>query len=228
VRVRRLEVVHSGRRRGGGPKAFACEPGTALRHTQTLRPRPAAPSLHRHQYEEEQLYVLDGTVTIREWQGGVHRTFSLHAGELITWLPGSGPAHQTSNTGERPARYVVMSDRHAHEVAHYPESGKVLLRGAGVGVMTPRGQPQGSLDAHFAAALALPIQGNLNGRTAALFQFDRITKKPGQAPHKADHSSTPKSQEAMTQDLAFISAWLQSGVAQVVDPYEVLGTPKLP
>ncbi|MBM4342117.1 MAG: cupin domain-containing protein [Deltaproteobacteria bacterium] len=130
----------------------------SLRHLgwtlEELPPGYAICPLHRHQYEEEHLYVLDGTLTIREWHGGVHRTFSLHAGELVTWLPGTGPAHQTSNTGDRPARYVVASGRHAQEIAHYPESGKVLLRGAGVGVMTARGQSELPLDAHYAAALA--------------------------------------------------------------------------
>ncbi|MBI5610861.1 MAG: cupin domain-containing protein [Deltaproteobacteria bacterium] len=125
-----------------------------------LPPGRAICPLHYHMLEEEFLYVVDGELTIRELAEGVHREFSLRQDELIAWLPGTRIAHQTLNRSGRPARYLAMSDRQAQEIAVYPDSGKVLLRGVGVGVWTPAGQTPEPLAAHFAAArakTALPV-----------------------------------------------------------------------
>ncbi len=74
----------------------------------------------------------------------------------------------------------------------------------------------------------LPVSGNMaSGQTAVLFQFDRTTQKAGQQPEPAGHSSTPKSLEALTQDLHFIKTWLATGKSEAIDPYQQLGTPPL-
>lgn len=102
---------------------------------------------------------------------------------------------------------------------------RALARALGIAHAPPVLQEVGLLT----ALGATPVKGNVDGKaTAALFQFDRITKDQGKPPQKADHSSTPKSLEAMTQDLAFIGAWLKDGIAEVIDPYQQLGTAKLP
>ena len=75
----------------------------------------------------------------------------------------------------------------------------------------------------------LPITGNLpTGQTAVLFQFDRISNKKGGPVEAAQHGNTPKSLEALTQDLHFIKTWLATGKAEAIDPYVTLGTPPLP
>lgn len=127
---------------------------------EVLPPGNAICPLHYHMMEEEHLYVIEGTLTVRELVGDVHREFEVHAGELVAWMPGTRIAHQTMNRGDRPARYLAMSDSCKQEIAFYPDSGKVLLRGAGIGVLTPRGEDPVPLEEHFAAArarAALPV-----------------------------------------------------------------------
>ena len=152
--------------------------GVAL---EELPPDRAICPLHYHLLEEEFLYVLQGELTIRELHGDCLREFALRAGELIAWLPGTRIAHQTLNRGEAPARYLALSDRKAQEVAFYPESGKVLLRGAGVGVLTAVGQAELPLDAHFAAARALaklPVQHLADAdRPSHVVSAERVAEK---------------------------------------------------
>lgn len=121
-----------------------------------LLPGQAICPLHYHLVEEEHLYVLDGTLTVREVlpDGGGQREMEVHAGELIAWPGGTRVAHQTSNRSDRLARFMAISDRCPQEVAFYPESGKVMLRGAGVGVFTSRGHEVPPLEEHYAAARA--------------------------------------------------------------------------
>ena len=146
-----------------------------------LPPGRAICPLHYHLLEEEFLFVLEGELTIRELHGAVHREFALRPGELIAWLPGTRIAHQTLNRGEKPARYLALSDRKAQEIAFYPESGKVLLRGAGVGVLTAAGQAELPLDEHFAAArvlTALPLVQLADAeRPAHVVGVDRVAEK---------------------------------------------------
>ncbi len=71
-----------------------------------------------------------------------------------------------------------------------------------------------------------PLAGNgVDGATHAFFQYDRVSAGIGVAP--AMHISTPTSDEAEFQMKAFVEGWLDDGVPEVVDPYEVLGTPAL-
>ena len=75
-----------------------------------------------------------------------------------------------------------------------------------------------------------PVAGNLAaspGRTAGVFQFDRITRSPGGEVEKASHDYTPGSEEAKHQLVHFVATWLDTGTPEIVDPYEILGTPPL-
>lgn len=125
-------------------------------HLETMAPGGVGCPLHFHALEEEHLYVLEGTLSVRERAPGeAHdREFSVHAGELVAWPAGTGIAHQISNRGSAPVRYLAMSDNAPTEIATYPESGKVLLRGLGVGLFTPRGMPLPEPEAAFAATRA--------------------------------------------------------------------------
>jgi hypothetical protein len=81
-----------------------------------------------------------------------------------------------------------------------------------------------------------PFKENIApGVTAAVLQFDRVTRGNGQPPEKAQHGNEPACKEALLQDLHFMHTWLDSeannpggGVAEILNPYEVMGTPKLP
>lgn len=74
------------------------------------------------------------------------------------------------------------------------------------------------------------VQGNLGdgSLTAALFQFDRVTAAPGEAPAPAGHDSTPVSLEGVLQVTHFFETWLDGGVPEIIDPYDALDTPPLP
>lgn len=73
-----------------------------------------------------------------------------------------------------------------------------------------------------------PVLGNRDAGkvTAGLFQYDRISKSDASVA-KAEHGNVAKSPEGIAQTTAFLKAWLETGVATIVDPYATLGTPKL-
>ncbi len=76
-----------------------------------------------------------------------------------------------------------------------------------------------------ASSLA-PLAGNLGGRTAGYFQFDRVTR--GDAVQPAGHGNTPLSPEGQLQALRFFETWAGGGVPEILDPFDVLGTAPLP
>lgn len=61
--------------------------------------------------------------------------------------------------------------------------------------------------------------------TAAVFQYDRVTTADGVV--EVRHRTLGGSPEDAAQVQAFFGAWLATGLAEVVDPYAVLGTPPL-
>ncbi len=111
-----------------------------------LAPRHAICPLHYHLHEEEMLYLLEGELTVRELEPHAdsdtpYREFTLRTGELIVWAPRTGIAHQTRNDSDAIARYLVLSTTSSREVCIYPDSGKMSVRGVGVGVYTPLDVP---------------------------------------------------------------------------------------
>ena len=76
----------------------------------------------------------------------------------------------------------------------------------------------------------LPMSGNLEegSLTAGLFQFDRVTLRPGGRPEAAQHNNTVSSMEMGNQAFRFLESWIEDDVPEVIDPYELLGTRPLP
>ncbi len=74
-----------------------------------------------------------------------------------------------------------------------------------------------------------PLSSNLDdGRTTAgLFQFDRGVRTPEQGVERADHDVAITA-EGIAQTNRFFETWAATGVPEIIDPYEVLGTPPLP
>jgi hypothetical protein len=66
-----------------------------------------------------------------------------------------------------------------------------------------------------------PLQGNLDGTTAGLLQFDFI-ERDGQR-QVADHGNIGSSEVGAHAWLRFVEGWLQDGSGVIVDPYEDLG-----
>jgi uncharacterized cupin superfamily protein len=90
--------------------------------------QPGAWSSHRHWHtaEDEFLYVLDGTVTVRD-DDGMH---DLAPGDAACWPNGCPNAHHLTNRGDRPCQYLIVGSRVAGDVCHYPDDGRRQVNGA--------------------------------------------------------------------------------------------------
>ena len=102
-----------------------------------------------------------------------------------------------------------------------PGCNRSLVRALGVPHLSPVLEPVGIVS----MAGAAPLSGNLDGgkTTAGLFQYDRITDEGKVV--AATHSDVARSPEAILQTTHFLETWLKTGVAEILDPYAVLGTP---
>jgi uncharacterized cupin superfamily protein len=94
-----------------------------------LAPGEAAYPYHYHFVEEEMLVVLAGNPSLRTPEGWRE----LDEGELISFLPGEPGAHQLTNRSDQPVRILSISTAGAPEIAIYPDSNKVGLRGRAIG-----------------------------------------------------------------------------------------------
>jgi uncharacterized cupin superfamily protein len=75
---------------------------------------------HRHHGNEEAIYILSGTGTLR-LDDAEH---AVGPGDYIA-LTAGGPAHQLIATGNAPLEYLCFSTMLAPEVVEYPDAGKV-------------------------------------------------------------------------------------------------------
>ena len=87
---------------------------------------------HYHCANEEAIYILSGTGTIRLGDARV----AVRAGDWIAMPIGPDHAHQMINDGKEPLIYLCVSTAHKCEVVLYPDSGKLGLW-AGPSPMTP-------------------------------------------------------------------------------------------
>jgi uncharacterized cupin superfamily protein len=86
-----------------------------------LPPGQASFPYHWHAVNEEVLFVLSGSLSVRlptGWQ-------ELAEGEVVAFPAGEDGAHQLVNRGEDRARFLVVSTMIAPEITEYPDTGKV-------------------------------------------------------------------------------------------------------
>jgi dienelactone hydrolase len=104
-----------------------------------------------------------------------------------------------------------------------PASGRALARALGAPHLAPVVVPIDLVERIEEA----PVSGNwaAGARTAATFQFDRVTR--GDSVRPARHTDTAKSDESAAQIRAFFTPWAAGELPEVIDPFEVLGTPPL-
>jgi uncharacterized cupin superfamily protein len=76
---------------------------------------------HYHCANEESIYVLEGTGTLRIGADEV----AVGAGDYATFPTGPAHAHLLINTGCTPLRYLCFSTLIPTEVVGYPDSGKI-------------------------------------------------------------------------------------------------------
>ncbi len=82
--------------------------------------------MHFHCANEEAIYVLEGTGTLRLGKEEV----AVRAGDWIALPVGPDHAHQLINDGDRTLRYLCVLTQVPTEVVGYPDSGKVGLIGS--------------------------------------------------------------------------------------------------
>lgn len=92
----------------------------------TLQPGAFSSHRHWHTAEDEFIYVLDGTVTLRD-DDGMH---DLAPGDAAAWPHGCPNAHHLTNRGDTPCRYIIIGSRAAGDVCHYPDDGRMQVNGS--------------------------------------------------------------------------------------------------
>jgi uncharacterized cupin superfamily protein len=125
-------------------------------HVEELGPGLRSCPLHDHLFEEEQFYVISGTLTVTErTPDGGRREFELRAGELIAYPGGTRIAHSFSNRSGEPAQFLALSERHPGDICTYPDSGKTAFRSQMRGVGAWLADVGGELRAGPEAAAAV-------------------------------------------------------------------------
>lgn len=84
-------------------------------------PGKVAWPFHYHTANEESLYVLEGTGTLRI--GG--EQVAVGPGDYVAFPVGPEHAHQLLNSGTTPLRYLCFSTMHPVEICGYPDSDKI-------------------------------------------------------------------------------------------------------
>ena len=92
-----------------------------------LPPGMQSSPAHWHLLEEEHVYILDGSLTVRIGA----RRFPMRAGDYVCFPAGQDAGHCLLNEGAAPCRYVIVGERNPNEVVVYTDSNKVLVRALG-------------------------------------------------------------------------------------------------
>jgi uncharacterized cupin superfamily protein len=94
-------------------------------YVDTLQPEAWSSHRHWHEAEDECIYVLDGTVTLRD-DDGMH---DLLPGDAAVWPHGCQNGHHLTNRGDTPCRYLIVGSRVAGDVCHYSDDGRRQVNG---------------------------------------------------------------------------------------------------
>ena len=83
----------------------------------TLLPGKESSMRHHHTLEDELVFVIEGEVVLRTEEGEQVLT----AGACAGFPAGAMNGHQLVNRGDRPARYLEISNRDPADTATYPD-----------------------------------------------------------------------------------------------------------
>jgi uncharacterized cupin superfamily protein len=92
-----------------------------------LAPGKQSAPFHYHFAEEEHVYLLEGTLTVRLGADA----YEMKPGGYVCFPAGQRAGHCLINNGAALCRYVIVGERIPNEVAVYPDSNKVLVRQLG-------------------------------------------------------------------------------------------------
>lgn len=76
---------------------------------------------HYHTANEEAIYVLEGTGTLRARNGET----AIEAGDYLAFPVGEAYARRVINDSDTSLRYLCFSTMHEPEISVYPDSGKI-------------------------------------------------------------------------------------------------------
>ena len=82
-----------------------------------LQPGAASALFHAHSAQDEFIYILEGTATLRLGE----KEFEMNAGDCAGFPAGTGVAHQLRNNSAKVVRYLETGDRTAGDQVDYPE-----------------------------------------------------------------------------------------------------------
>lgn len=82
---------------------------------------------HYHIFEEEHVYILEGTLTVRLGDA----TYDMKAGDYVCFPAGQKAGHCLINNGNKTCRYVIVGERNPNEVSVYTDSNKVSVNALG-------------------------------------------------------------------------------------------------
>lgn len=92
-----------------------------------LGPGKQSSPAHYHIFEEEHVFILEGSVTARVGAGA----YDMKAGDYACFPAGQKAGHCLVNNSNAICRYVIVGERNPNEVAVYTDSNKVLVRALG-------------------------------------------------------------------------------------------------
>jgi uncharacterized cupin superfamily protein len=113
-----------------------------------LGPGQAVCPYHYEVIEEEWLFVLAGTPTVRTPDG--ERV--TQAGDVVCFPRGPAGAHKIANASEAPARVLIVSERAACAATVYEDSDKVGVFGPDLRMLFRRGDERDYWDGEGPAA----------------------------------------------------------------------------
>jgi len=90
-----------------------------------LAPGKQSVPFHYHLIEEEHIIALEGECTLR-W--GEER-FPFRAGQYVCFPAGMRLGHCLINETDKPFRFIMIGTHDPNEVAVYPDSNKIMIRG---------------------------------------------------------------------------------------------------
>jgi uncharacterized cupin superfamily protein len=94
-------------------------------YVDTLDPGAWSSQRHWHLAEDEFIYLLSGTATLRD----DHGMTDLFPGDAVCWRHGAPNGHHLTNRGDVPARWLIVGSRAKGDICTYPDDGRRQING---------------------------------------------------------------------------------------------------
>lgn len=92
-----------------------------------LGPGKQSVPAHYHMLEEEHVYILEGSLTLRLGE----ERHAMTVGDYACFPAGQRAGHCLINEGDKVCRYIIVGERNPNEVVVYTDTNKVLVRSLG-------------------------------------------------------------------------------------------------